>query len=320
MYDGTKYNRKFKALEAASGNIKLVTAHFNDQDKFDSFDWTTEPSESLSELITERCFQLRDKYDYLRLYFSGGSDSTTVLNYFIKNNIFIDEIVVTRNSMVDDFSCLSNFEVNEYVLPYLSRISYQLGNTKIKIIDIGSSYYESIMNDSFFYKKNSYDAREFYIPKINGKNFCNILCDADPFVINENDIWFDVTYDTNNFLEYKYRNIELFYYTPDLLKLHSKQCHILKKYIKKYPNMNYKTRIRTFLRDKPVAPEPDFLIKSSNSTSIDFRYYPKFKLILKNATPEQRNRYSAIMAQTIGGVNIVRLSDGIKVSKFNLGE
>jgi hypothetical protein len=40
-----------------------------------------------------RAQQLRDRYDYIRLEFSGGSDSTTVLYSFINNGIHLDEVV-----------------------------------------------------------------------------------------------------------------------------------------------------------------------------------------------------------------------------------
>jgi len=51
-------------------------------------------SESLDFLYALRARQLREKYDYLVLYFSGGADSTNILKTFIDNNIFLDEIVM----------------------------------------------------------------------------------------------------------------------------------------------------------------------------------------------------------------------------------
>ena len=60
---------------------------------FIKLDWTVEPKESLDFLLAERAKQLRDRYDYIRFWYSSGSDSETVLQSFIKNNVFIDEIV-----------------------------------------------------------------------------------------------------------------------------------------------------------------------------------------------------------------------------------
>ena len=48
----------------------------------------------LKELYKQRALQLREKYDYLILNYSGGSDSWTILNTFLENNIKLDHIFV----------------------------------------------------------------------------------------------------------------------------------------------------------------------------------------------------------------------------------
>ena len=57
-----------------------------------SRDWTVEPSVDLSELYRRRAQQLRDKYDYLVLWYSSGADSDNVLRSFLDNDILIDEV------------------------------------------------------------------------------------------------------------------------------------------------------------------------------------------------------------------------------------
>ena len=49
-----------------------------------------------NHLLKTRIKNLRDKYSYIRLWFSGGKDSTLALQTAIKNNVFIDEIVVIK--------------------------------------------------------------------------------------------------------------------------------------------------------------------------------------------------------------------------------
>lgn len=49
---------------------------------------------NLEELYKNRALQLRESYDYLVLNFSGGADSTTILETFLKNNIKLDEVYV----------------------------------------------------------------------------------------------------------------------------------------------------------------------------------------------------------------------------------
>jgi hypothetical protein len=59
---------------------------------FESLDWTVEPQESIQELYRRRAQQIRDRYDYVVVMFSGGCDSTCVLDSFIDNDIHVDEV------------------------------------------------------------------------------------------------------------------------------------------------------------------------------------------------------------------------------------
>lgn len=49
---------------------------------------------SLEEIYKKRALQLREKYSYLILNYSGGSDSHNILQVFLKNNIKLDMIFV----------------------------------------------------------------------------------------------------------------------------------------------------------------------------------------------------------------------------------
>ena len=71
--------------------LEDVRYHFHD-DFFSSFDWTKEPKESIEYYYAERAKQIRDDYDYVILMYSGGSDSHNILETFVNNNIFLDEI------------------------------------------------------------------------------------------------------------------------------------------------------------------------------------------------------------------------------------
>ena len=81
------YSKPQALLEAtATGHFP----HFNfNREVYSKIDTTIEPQTSLRELYRMRAKQLREKYDYIRLEFSGGSDSTTVLYSFINNGIQI---------------------------------------------------------------------------------------------------------------------------------------------------------------------------------------------------------------------------------------
>lgn len=61
---------------------------------FKNFDKSQLGKRSLTELYLERAQQIRDKYDYVLLKYSGGSDSHNILMTYLKNNIKLDGIMV----------------------------------------------------------------------------------------------------------------------------------------------------------------------------------------------------------------------------------
>jgi hypothetical protein len=129
-YAGTQYKSKIKAIEASGGDISSIS-FFAFSDSFYSYSWDIEPTESWEELLLQRALLLREKYKYLKLWFSGGADSTTVLNTFLRNNIYIDEIVVYRFAINDNFLNKSNHEIDNYTTPFLKNLNNILINTKI---------------------------------------------------------------------------------------------------------------------------------------------------------------------------------------------
>jgi asparagine synthetase B (glutamine-hydrolysing) len=82
---------KFEAIEQHTKTNKKLQWNFNDT-IYRSYKWDQEPKESLSELYRQRAQQIREQYDYVVLWFSGGADSTNILNAFIDNNIKLDEV------------------------------------------------------------------------------------------------------------------------------------------------------------------------------------------------------------------------------------
>jgi hypothetical protein len=93
IVDGIFHHSKINALQAASGDISRLKLYFHD-DNWRHVDWTSEPSESWQSLVDRKCHQLRNKYQTLTLFFSGGYDSITILNGFIRNNLKIEELII----------------------------------------------------------------------------------------------------------------------------------------------------------------------------------------------------------------------------------
>jgi hypothetical protein len=85
------FNHKANALIQASQNNKPVQWHFNDH-IWKNFDWKKDDCLPVEYWYQQRAQQLREKYDYLILAFSGGADSHNILHSFIKNKIHLDEV------------------------------------------------------------------------------------------------------------------------------------------------------------------------------------------------------------------------------------
>lgn len=61
---------------------------------FSQAQWNQEPPVDLKELYRQRAMQLREAYDHLVLFYSGGVDSWNILKTYIDNDIKLDEIYI----------------------------------------------------------------------------------------------------------------------------------------------------------------------------------------------------------------------------------
>lgn len=84
---------KLSAIEMAGSDISKVQFYFADHEQ-DQFTWTTEPEENINDLIDLRVREIREQYAYVALWYSGGYDSQSILDSFIRQGIRLDEIVI----------------------------------------------------------------------------------------------------------------------------------------------------------------------------------------------------------------------------------
>lgn len=140
------------------GPDKPVVFIFND-DVFGNLDWTIEPNFSLNDLYKDRAQQLRDSYDYLILSYSGGSDSHEVLNVFLDNKIFIDEVQVVHNYtltknmdrdiMMKDPGLAAMLEFEKVAAPTVKKILERSPNTKLTLMDSSDFIVSDIQGHKF---------------------------------------------------------------------------------------------------------------------------------------------------------------------------
>jgi len=153
------YNRRDALLHGSKNNCPKIRWIWHDR-AWDNYDRKLLGKQSLDELYKQRAQQLRDKYDYLILSYSGGADSHNVLMSFINNNIKLDQIFVhmpfkVLNSSIHtpntvDKSARNLISEWDYVIePTLKELAKTHPDIKIEISD-----WTEDLSEDLFKKEN----------------------------------------------------------------------------------------------------------------------------------------------------------------------
>lgn len=148
-----KFYSKLDAIKHSEATGQDVTWNFNNE-VFSTQDWLQEPTESIREMYHRRAKAIRDRYDYVVIMFSGGADSTTVLNSFIANGIPVDEVLVSQwiKYQPEGAESFMNSEITHAALPYLQ--ANIPSDVKIRIDDVSDIELDCIRDPEF--RKRSY--------------------------------------------------------------------------------------------------------------------------------------------------------------------
>jgi len=274
IVDGKHYMSKMEATLASVANNNSEISFYYYNKEFGAFDWTVEPSESWEELCKQRAQQLRDENQYLRLWYSGGADSHTMLRAFIDNKIHLDEIVMMRASPIDNFESVTNRETFHRSMPYVNSIRHEIPNTKLSTPTVGSKVYEDYYktDDWFMHTMGVYhfcdDPGVLLDSRTNLEKYSDLTvplgcveitgnCKAK-VIRHEGKYYFGIV--DSGFWFLHWSNNKEFYTTPEFPQIHSKQCHELKHIVERwYPKGNAHADIYT-----PETIDPLFEIEWYN--------------------------------------------------------
>jgi hypothetical protein len=254
--------------------------HFN-EDTFDKFDWQAEPAESILEIYRRRAQQLRDRYDYIKLEFSGGGDSTTTLYSFVKNNIHLDEVIFRypkqgeKNVSADPYNTKAENSLSEWnyaAKPILEWLAINCPSTKITFHDYSENMINTNIDESWVFKTRDYFQPGFIFKhdilgmtdhrKIldSGKTVCTLYGIDKPKICIRDGKWYvyflDILANMANPDSGDYHAChfnEYFFWTPDFPELLIKQAHIIKnwfelpsnrylRFLVRWPNYSWSQR------------------------------------------------------------------------------
>jgi hypothetical protein len=254
--NGYRTFSKFEAIEIQNRTGMFPEWNFN-RPIFDKLDWTKEPSNDLWEMYKARARQIRDAYDYVVLFYSGGSDSVNILTAWIDAGLKIDEIASVWNTegskVLDDYM---NAEVDRVVLPGIKRLKDKGIEFKFRLIDITEDTISFVKNTNLDYpyyankhfSPNNIVKSQFrekipdYVNMINqGKSVCFVWGCEKPQIYPDGDRHYFQFIDMmdNCVSPYSQHRVkqgwydELFYWTPDMPEIVVKQAHTLLNFIEK---------------------------------------------------------------------------------------
>lgn len=272
--NGINFQAKIDALLYASKENKPVEWMFF-QDEFSKYPWTIEPLDSLDSLYDKRSKDIREKYDYVILSYSGGSDSNNILESFIRQNLHIDEIITshitdaTKRIQVLDPKVKSGWNYSaEYQLQILPRLDYiknTIPNTKITILDTSDMALNLIKQfddvDWVLGKNDQLSVGQLF--RYNYFNFSDVKKQLDKNlkvaiivgidkpkirISRDNKVYtrfVDIIMNApgasiNSYnTEYSNVSIEPFYWSAEALPILCKQAHVIKKWLIMNPDKQF---------------------------------------------------------------------------------
>lgn len=254
---GARFLNKVPAvIEASRTGVFPQWIFMNDL--IDAHDWKKPTELSLRELYRRRAQQLRERYDYLTLSYSGGADSDNVLRSFLDNNIRLDEILVVwpvkkSESRVADATDLSKSNyTSEWGLTIRPRLKWIADNypgIKITVRDWGDELSDFSIKDDFLMQRGSmvspYGVLRWHdrdrLDMLGRKNGCLIYGTDKPRLCIK-DGWYhiyflDIAVQANQpEIDAFSEMVELFYWSPDTLDLVCKQSHALVDFFESHPS------------------------------------------------------------------------------------
>lgn len=267
--DGLEFESKIQVFFHALKTNKPVEWIFNDLE-FNLHDWTNEPLEGLDQLYDKRSKALREKYDYLILSYSGGSDSHNILMSFIRQGLLIDELIIntmekgwkpfTSLDPTNKSSLNSGAEHYLQTIPRLKEVEHLIPKTKITICDLTDHVYDSLLKagDASWVMDKREALNPIGVTRFNYVYFDEVRKQFDKrkriglilgvekpksaihkgkFYLRFNDRAANMVTIIDHIKDYDNSEVEYFYWSPDAIPILIKQGHVMLRWLEANPQV-----------------------------------------------------------------------------------
>lgn len=253
--------KTYSKVEAIEAHARTgIHPHWNFNDTvFGSYNWRVEPIEPLEELYARRAREIRKKYDYVSIFYSGGADSGNIVDTFVNNGIPIDEIVTYNFHSIDPRKN-NFFHAEQYQVSYpkIKELHARGIKFKHKIIDLSEIVYKILLdpkleNNLAYWTNSNYGITHLavgyiretdpdYLELINkGLKHAFVYGIEKPRVYIENgryclrfiDMIDNGPSIRTQIMDRPWEHDELFYWSPDACDMMCKQGHVLMRFLKK---------------------------------------------------------------------------------------
>jgi len=313
---GRHHHNKFQAYAHAFSLRETPHWNFHEQ-VFAGLDWSLEPQAALRDLYRARAQRIRDTSDYVIVMFSGGADSWTVVNSFVANHIFIDEIWTMApiewrqpwDRSLSPYNAAN--EVRFAAIPEAKKFIDRSPNTQFRVIETGQLMIDFWSQNRLDPESHNHFAAEapvrnypsaYFSPQIpKHAHKVRIVGIDKPRILYRDGRFYLYFFDTVAWsrLGDRSRADELdydvaFFWHPDSAELLAKQAHTVKRWFKANPqylpllNLEHQSEQYQAIVNRLVYPDydPGIWQAHKNRGLWDFEIYQPFSINLSSAATQ----------------------------------
>jgi hypothetical protein len=164
----------------------------------------------------------------VRLFFSGGADSVTILDTAVQNNISIDKLICLT---CDDIELECNREIKLCAMPVAEKYNYEIVSTSY------NQHAEAYKDPLSFFRISGALTTQFRSALDVNPNFIHqdntvyIKGSDKPQMVRYNNRWYAVFIDSQMGGDYKHPNVKCFWLDPMNIKSYVKDALLYREYL-----------------------------------------------------------------------------------------